>query len=295
MAINKSRGNEITTVAQQLNPTADELAKFSIKTLRGVDVGLGESDPNAAIAQKLEQQYPNHLVLVQGGAFLHGYDRTAYALHVLKKYQLKLIGATGEPHLRVGFGLSNFKRRLWSIVEEFSIPYVVALKTSQNGLTVYVSNQADSNISTLAAVTSQIVSQVIDDLKARGQVNEASTKQLLAKGNTQEFSLKSRAQELDAHLLQDLLKMPRNLRATWGENVRSCMASIMSAVYQYGVHDDKTRLLKRLSADVDLLKHYLSQVPRLSQLKISFENRAGLAVELGKLVGGLLRAPRTQP
>jgi len=295
VAISQSRKNKINNTNKQINPTVDELAKFKIKTLRGIDVGLGEVDQNVEIYKKLEEQYPNHLVLIQAGAFLHGYDRTAHALSVLKKYQVKLIGATSEPHLRVGFGLSNFKRRLWSIVEEFSIPYVVALKSADKQLTIYVSDHGDVHTSMLAGITKDIVVEVINDLKSRGQVSEASTKQLLAKGHTQEFSLKKRAEELDGHLLQDLLKMPRNLRATWGENVRVCMASIMSNVYHYGAHEDKAAVLKHLSADVDLLKHYLSQVPRLSQLKFSFEHRAGLAVELGKLVGGLIRAPRVQP
>lgn len=277
-------------------PTTDELHQFSIRAFRGIEAGLGQADPTAEIARKLESQYPHHLILVQAGKFLHGFDRTAYALATLKKYQLKLVGTAADPHIRIGFPSGNFKRRLWSVVAEFGIPYAVALGTQASGHTVYVSGQGDENAPVLAAVSDQVIQEVIADLRQRGELNKAAAQQLLTNPDAVGFKLKSQAQDLDTQLLFDIVKMPRDLRCTYGENLRQCMARIMRAVFAFGLEENKPALLRSLSSDVDLLKHYLTQAPRLSQLKgFAFEHRAGLAVELGRLVGGLIRAQQVQP
>jgi hypothetical protein len=244
------------------------------------------------IAAKLEQQYPNHLILIQAGKFLHGFDRTAHTLSTLKGYQLKLVGTVEEPHLRVGFPAGNFKSRLWSMVEEFGIPYVVALGTLAGGHTVYISDQAGQQSSVLDAVTPEIVAQVIDDLRQRGNLNKAAAKQVLANPDSSGFKLKQQAQALDAQLLQDIIKMPRDLRTIYGENLRACMARLMRSVFAFGLDQNRSAALHAISADIDLLKHYLAQAPRLSKLKFAFEHRVGLAVELGRLVGGLIRSEK---
>jgi polyhydroxyalkanoate synthesis regulator phasin len=276
-------------------PTAEELDLHNLRTFKGIEVGLGEADPVAAIAQKLEAQHPGHLILVQSGNFLHGFDRTAYALSILKSYKLKLIGATSEPHLRVGFPLGNFKRRLWTVVEEFGIPYVVALGTLASGRTIYTSAQPTGNTHVLESISPNVITEVIDELKQRGEMNKAAAQQLLTNPDNTSFQLKTKAKELDLQLLQDILKMPRDLRTTYGENLRTCMGRILRSVMAYGLEDNKPQLLKSISADVDMLKHYLAQAPRLNGLKLSFEHRASLAVELGKLVGGLIRSTQVQP
>lgn len=276
-------------------PTTDELAKFSISAFKGIEAGLGQADPVATIAKKLEEQHAGHLILVQAGNFLHGYDRTAYALANLKKYKLKLVGTATDPHIRIGFPVGNFKRRLWSVVEEFGIPYVVALGNQASGHTVYVSSQPTGNNSVLDSVSMQVIEEVIHDLKQRGEVNKAAAAQLLASPDTACFQLKAKAQDLDTQLLQDIIKLPRDLRTTYGENLRICIGRIMRGVMSYGLEDNKPQLLKSLSADIDLLKHYLAQAQRLGILALNFEHRAGLAVELGRLVGGLIRSTQVQP
>lgn len=273
-------------------PTPEEMSKHHISSFKGIDVGLGHADPVAAIAAKLEKQYPDHLILVQAGKFLHGYDRSAHALSVLKQYKVKLVGTSGEPHIRVGFPAGNFKRRLWPIVEEFGIPYVVALGRQATGHQIFVSDEAMQHSAVLASVSRDIVQQVISDLKQRGEINKASAKQLLANPDSSGFKLKSQAQELDLQLMQDIIKMPRDIRVTYGENIRVCMARIMHGVFAYGMEMHKSPLLTKISADVDLLKHYLSQAPRLNKLKFAFEHRVGLAVELGRLLGGVIRASK---
>ena len=57
-------------------PTEEEVAQFSITAFKGIEVGIAKADKIAEIAEKLEEQYPMHLVLIQAGKFLHGYDRT---------------------------------------------------------------------------------------------------------------------------------------------------------------------------------------------------------------------------
>lgn len=267
------------------------MQEFSLRAFKGVEAGLGQADPVAEKARKLEAAHPGHLVLVQAGKFLHGFDRTAYVLNTLKQYKLKLLGGTDDPHLRVGFPVKNFKRRLWPIMAEFEIPYVVALGTQAHGYTVYVSEQGDTKV--IEAVSPDIMREIILDLRQRGELNKAAAKQLLANPDGDGFKLKARAQDLDTELLCDIVKMTRDVRVAYGENLRLCMARIMRMVFAFGREDNKLSLLYSLSADVDLLKHYITQAPRLKQLKgfkeFSFEHRAGLAIELGRLVGGLIR------
>lgn len=275
-------------------PSTDELQQHALHAYRGIELGLGEADPVAAVSAKLEAQHPGHLILVQAGTFLHGFDRTAYALAILKKYSLKLIGASDEPHLRVGFPAGNFKRRLWSMVADFGIPYVVALGNQASGYTVYVSSQPSCNINTLASVSDDLIRNTIDDLRQRGELNKAAAKQLLTSPDTACFQFKAQVLELDTLILQDILKMPRDVRSTYGESLRVCMARIARAAMAYGMEDNKPALLRSLSADIDLLKHYITQAQRLSLCKLPFEPRAASAVELGRLAGGLIKSQQVQ-
>lgn len=279
---------------QSNQPSHNEQSTFGIRRFRGIEVGLGDADPGAAIAAKLAAKYPGHLVLVQAGGFVHGYDRTAFTLHRLKSYKLKLVGTTAEPHLRIGFPVGNFKRRLWPLVNEFGIPYAIALGTRGTEHEIYVSTGSNNNAGTLDSVSDQVVADAIEDLRQHNKLNQAAAKQLLTQGDTAGFHLKSRAEDLDLALTQDLLRMPRDVRSTFGENVRSCMARIVRAVMAYGLEENKRALLNNLSADVDALKHYLAQVPRLKRFEFAFEHRVTSAVELGRLVGGLLRAQQVQ-
>lgn len=278
-----------------VNPSAEEVTKHNLTAFKGIEVGLGEADPVATVAAKLEAQHPGHLILVQAGTFLHGYDRTAYALAVLKSYKLKLVGEAPDVHLRVGFPVGNFKRRLWQIVEEFGIPYVVALGQQNAQRTIYVSKQPSVNVPVLDAVSDRVVADAIENLRQRNEVTKTSVAQMLADGESAQFECKAKAKELDDQLMRDLMKLPRYMRAIWGESVRECMASIMLGVMAYGMEDNKPQLLQKLSANVDLLKHYLVQAPKLNKLDIAFEHRAGLAVELGKLVGGLIKSTQVRP
>lgn len=275
------------------NPSHQEQSDFAI---HGIDVALGEVDAVVSAALKLQAQYPNHLVFVQAGSFLLGYDRTAYAMFVLKSWKLKLVGITADPHIKVGFPISNHKRRLWPVVNDLGIPYLIALGALNTGYKIYISRQENANASILASVSDDIVHQVIEDLRKSKQLDKASAQKQLSNPDSAPFHMKAKAQELDGLILQDIIKLPRDLRTTWGENLRACMFNLMRRVFIYGQEDNKPQLLKQLSADVDLLKHYITQAPKLSQLKtFNFEHRAGLAVELGRLIGGLIRSKEARP
>lgn len=273
-------------------PTSEEITQFSLTAFKGIEVGLGQDDPGVVMAKRLSEKYPDHIVLVQAGKFLHAYDRSAYFLGTLKGYKTALVGTAQNPHLRVGFPVSNFKRRLWAIVAEFNTPYVVAVGSKVMGHTVYVSDQNGMESSLLQSVPDSIVDQVINDLRQRGEVNKAGAKQLLTNPDTSGFKLKSHAQDLDTQIMLDIINMSRDIRTTFGENVRVCMARLMRSVFSFGLHADKMSVLKEISTDLDLLKHYLIQAQKLKQVKIALEHRAALTVELGRLVGGLIRAEK---
>ncbi len=285
-----------------VHPTGQEQEQFSITAYKGIEVGLGKADPLAVLSAKLELEYPGHLILIQAGEFMHGFDRTAYTLHTLKKYKLQLIGTTSTPHLRIGFpvGLekkaarNKVQRRLWSFVDEFQIPYVALIGNQAAGYETFGSNRLRDNEEMLSEVTDDVVQRVITDLKQIGAVNTAATKQLLANPNTSGFRLKEQATDLDTQLLHDIIKMPRNLRSTYGENLRVCSARIVRGVFAYGTSPNQSAVLHDISTDVDMLKYHLTQAPRLNNLKFAIEHRVGLAVELGRLVGGLSRAKGMQ-
>ncbi len=274
------------------SPTSEEATEFGITSFKGIDVGLGKADKVADIAEKLAEQYPMHLIFVQAGGWLHGYNKTAHVINRLKNYQLTLGGMSSKPHIKVGFPLSGYKRRLWPMINDYRTPYVVSLGTQETGRTIYVSSSDSTTGSLLSAVPDGIVMQIINDLRQNKEINQAGAANLVADAATSGFKLKSHAEKLDQHLITDLITMPRDIRATWGENVRVCMANVMRGIFAYGLVSDKLPLLNQISADVDLLKHYLSQAPRLSKFKFAFEHRASLAVELGRLLGGVIRAAR---
>lgn len=271
-------------------PTGQEQSEYAISAYKGIDIALGQVDPLAVYATKLELQHPGHLILIQAGQFLHGFDRTAYALNALKKYKLKLIGTTGEPHLRVGFPAGKAERRLWSVMNEFDIPYVVMLGNQKDGYQSYGSKKNEGNASILAAVTDDIVHQVIQDLRQVGAVNTAATKKMLANPNASGFDLKRQAQELETLLMHKIIRMPKDIRAVYGENMRACLARVIRNVFSYGAARDKLAVLHDISADIDVLKYHLTQAAQLKNLIIPFESAATLAVGLGRLVGGLIRS-----
>jgi hypothetical protein len=269
--------------------------EINIKSIRGIDIGLGESDQLVAISAKLEARYPGHLILIQKGTFLNAFNKSAYALHQLKNYKLKLSGPAAKPHLTAGFPVSNYRARLWSLVEKLAIPYVVAIGSQKAGFDLQILVTEDANTDAITSISDDIVGQVIEDLLKGRDLLKTSTAKKLANPQTETFLFKAEVIRLDDVLLQDLLRMPRDIRTTWGENLRVCMARLVERTFLYGNEDNKPQLLKLISADIDQLKHYIGQAQRLSRLSINFEHRVSLVVELGRLAGGLIRVHGERP
>lgn len=257
-------------------------------SIKDIKIIFSNADPHVDISEKLQAQYPHHLVLVQAGNFLHAFNKSAYALHILKQYKIRLAGPAKSPHLLVGFPIANYKQRLWPLFNEHSLAYVIYTKNGTE-----VSNEASSPV--LDTVSDDIVNQVIADLITQKQLNTSVTAKALANPNTQDFLFKTKAADLDTQLLEDIIKLPRDIRITWGENVRQTMQRIMRNTYLYGNEDNKPHLLKQLSADIDLIRHYICQAKALNRFHFAFEHRVGLVVELGKILGGLQRAQRITP
>ncbi|MEZ0231867.1 MAG: hypothetical protein ACAH12_03435 [Methylophilaceae bacterium] len=271
-------------------PSTEEMKSLHITKIHGVAVDFNNDDAGVDMSSKLESTYSGHLILIQSGKFLRGYNRTAYALHKVKNWQLMLAGSTKKPHLQVGFPLPGYQKRLWPIVHEFGIPYLVALGNHADGYTLYTSKDSANNLDTIRSISDEIVYQVIADLQSHKKLNQAVLQKKLGDPETAGFQLKEKAQALDDILLQDITKLTRELRTTWGESVRVCLCRLMHNIFSYGQEDNKPLLLKRISADVDQLNHYIQQAQKLKQFKSSnFEHRAVLVVELGRIVGGLIR------
>gem|GEM_PF-1081614 len=284
------QGITLQSQTMKLKKLLQSAAKKMTNTnsIKGIEVTFGAADPHVEISAKLQAQYPHHLVLVKAGNFLHAFNKSAYALHILKQYKIRLAGPAKSPHLLVGFPLANYKQRLWPLFNEHSLAYVCITKSG-----IEVSNEASSTV--LDTVSDDIVNQVIADLITQKQLNTSSTAKALANPNTQDFLFKTKAADLDMQLLEDIIKLPRDIRVTWGENVRQTMQRIMRNTFLYGNEDNKPQLLKQLSADIDLMRHYISQAKALNRFKFSFDHRVGLVVELGKILGGLQRAQRITP
>ncbi len=259
------------------------------KSITGIDIAFSADNPHVDIANTLQAAYPHHLVLVQAGTFLQAFNKSAYALHVLKQYKLRLAGPAKAPHICAGFPAANYKKRLWPLLDEHNLSYLVH---SAQGLEI-----CDAPVQSimLDTISDNIVHEVIADLISHKQLKTAAAAKALANPNTQEFIFKSKAEALDYQLQLDCLKLPRDLRTTWGENVRETMQRIMRNTYLYGNDDNKPQLLKQLSADIDLLSHYIRQAQTLNRFKLAFEHRVGLVVELGRILGGLQRAHKVQP
>lgn len=119
-----------------------------------ITIAFTAADPHVGIAARLQAEYPHHLILVQAGNFLHAFNKSAYALHTLKQYKLRLAGPAKSPHLLVGFPVANYKQRLWPLVDEHNIPYVV---TTKDGITL-----CDASVPsiTLDVISDDIVQQV---------------------------------------------------------------------------------------------------------------------------------------
>lgn len=271
------------------HPSQDE-EKEHVIIRNGVELSLdkGELDPNIAKARDLHQRFPGHLVLIQSGEFLQAYNKCAYFLHRLKNYRMKLMGSGSGAYLRVGFPLKNSKRRIWKIMSDFHLPYLVVLGSKAGGYKTYMSEQGFEQQSLLLEITSDIVSRIIEELRQTDQLQHTATAKLLLRKDVT-FRLKQAAQELYQHLIRDIASYPRNHRHGLGKDMHDVASEMLRLVFDYALSSDRVALLRKLSSVIDRKKFIITQAFELRLLNDSeLNHRVALAVELGNLTGGLL-------
>ena len=271
-------------------PDEDELSSHAITITKGeIVLALGkQTDTGLSIAIELEKQFPNHLVLIRAGEFLHAFNKSAYFLNRMKNYKLTIAGDELKPHIRAGFPVRNSKRRLWRIMQDFQVPFVVALGTKATGYKLFHSEKYTEKASMLNEIRDDIVDQVINDIGQESAVTRARAAQLLLKQDVT-FRLKQVAQDLYAHCINDLSRMPKDFRSSIGQNIHDAISRILRNVFLYSRSKNRGDLLSMLSGEIDLIKHLLTEAFRLKLFhEEKFNSRAGLAVELGKITGGLL-------
>ena len=280
---------ERVNVNKMVSPSPQELAEHGIER-NGVALQLSAGPPpdNIALVADLHVQFPGYLVLVQAGEFLHAYNHCAYFLHRLKNYRMQLMGSGAKAYLRVGFPLANSKRRIWKIMTEFKVPYLVVLGSKAGGYKTYASQKDQEQLSLLLNIDRQIVARTIEELRQTDQLNHASSARLLLKKDV-DFRLKQVGQTLYLHVIKDVAGYPRNHRHGLGADLHAAASSILKLVFDYALSADRIALLGVLGGTVDRLKFLIMQAFELKLLRAdAFNHRVALVVELGKITGGLL-------
>lgn len=290
----------VKRAAENLNakphPSAEEAEEHVIHR-NGIELCLqrGEQDPNITMAKDLHLKFPGHLVLIQAGEFLHAYDKCAYFLHRLKNYRMKLMGSGSTAYLRVGFPLKNSKRRIWKIMADFKVPYLVLLGSHSAGYKSYSSERDFDQQSLLLEITDHLVEGTIAELQQTDRLQHVATAKLLLRKDVT-FRLKVVAQELYGHLIRDVADYPRNHRHGLGKDIHEIASTFLRLVYAYPFSQDRVSLLRKLSGAIDLLKYLITQAFELKLLDDGkLNHRVALSVELGNLTGGLLAKPAAQP
>lgn len=271
------------------SPTEDEILEHAI-IRNGVELSLSfeSQDPNVVMAKDLHEKYPGYLVLIQAGDFLHAYNKCAHFLHRLKGYKIKLMGSGASAYLRVGFPLRNSKRRIWKVMSEFRVPYMLVLGTRSAGYKTYISERKFDTKSVLLEITDDIVNHIIEELRQTDMLNHAATTKLLLNKDVT-FRLKAVAQELYSHLIRDIANYPRNHRHGLGRDMHESASELLRLVFDYALSLNREIVLRHLSSVVDRVKFLIAQAFELKLLNHdNINHRVALAVELGNLTGGLL-------
>ena len=278
---------EPKNLRETILPTETELKEYGLTLRNGVELQLGKQDPLIKTAHQIAEKYPHHLILIQSGNFLHAYDKSAYFLHKLKNYILKVVGTDVHPSIRCGLPVAGHHRRLWKVCHDFGVPYLVALGTKGNHQ-LHISNE-NVTASLLDDIPNDIVAKLIDDLSQTDRLRTTRAVQLLLKPEQVTFRLKQVGNELYQKLHKDLASFPRNHRYFIGRDIADCLTRILQNIYSYALTDQRNQLLRQLSADTDLMKMLIQT---LFQKKIinaeKFNIKSALAIELGNLIGGLL-------
>lgn len=268
-------------------PTKEEQEEHGLVLRNGVDLQLGRQDPLIRIAERVAQKYPHHLALIQSGNFLHAYNKSAYFLHKLKNYQLRVVGTEAHPAIRCGLPVSGHKRRLWKVCQDFGVPYLVALGTKGN-YQLHINNETIET-SLIDEIPDNIVIKLIEDLSQTDRLHTAKAVQMLLKPEQITFRLKRVGNDLYQTLHRDLERFPTSHRHFIGRDIADCLGRIIRGIYAYSMTDQRHTILRHLSADIDMLKMLLQTIHQIHLIDMQkYSLRAALLIESGNLVGGLL-------
>lgn len=284
-----------------LNPTDVEQQEHILTLRNGVELGLGHEDPLKNIAAKLAKKFPHHLILVQAGSFLHAYSRSAYYLHKLRGYKLRIVGQETAPEIRCGLPVRGHKKSLWNACADYRVPFVVAL--GQKGDFKLHISRADVDSSLMDQIPEGMVQNLVEDLCQTDRLRTARAAQILLNPTQTTFRLKQVTAELYQKLHETIHRFPMDQRYFRGKDTAECMYRLMRLVHDYATSEQRSLVLRKISSESDLLKSLFQSLhnkePRGGQKVQLINSRqfgewSALAVELGNLVGGLLRK-QTQP
>lgn len=281
------------SLRETIFPTEDELKEYGLTMRNGVELQLGKQDPLIKIAMRISEQYPHHLVLIQSGNFLHAYNKSAYFLHKLKNYILKVVGTNVEPAIRCGLPVSGHQRRLWKVCHDFGVPYLVAVGSKGNHQ-LHISNETIET-SLMDDIPDDIVTKLIEDLSQTDRLRTTSAVQLLLKPEQVTFRLKLVGNDLYQKLHKDLERFPTNHRYFIGRDIADCLGRIVRGIYSYAVSENRVLILRQLSTEADLMKMFIQAVFQSQLIDAKkFSMRSAILIELGSLVGGLLAKNKHQ-
>jgi len=270
-----------------IRPTEEELKEYGLTLRNGIELHLGKQDPLIKAAALIAEKYPHHLILIQSGSFLHAYNKSAYFLHKLKNYILKVVGTETQPAIRCGLPVSGHKRRLWQVCHDFGVPYLVALGPKGNQ-ELHISNEAVT-ASLMNDIPDDIVETLINDLSQTDRLRTTRAVQMLLKPEQVTFRLKQVGNDLYQNLHKDLGRFPKNYRYFIGRDIADCIGRILRSIYAYALSEKRMQILQQLSSDTDLLKMYIQTIYQAELIDApKFSQRCAIAIELGNIIGGLL-------
>lgn len=278
---------ENKTFRETILPTEDELKEYGLTLRNGVELQLGKQDPLIKTAIVIAEKYPHHLILIQSGNFLHAYNKSAYFLHKLKNYILKVVGTEVQPAIRCGLPVSGHQRRLWKVCHDFGVPYLVALGTKGNHQ-LHISNETVTT-SLMDDIPDDIVTKLIEDLSQTDRLRTTRAVQLLLKPEQVTFRLKQVGNDLYQYLHKDLERFPSNHRYFIGRDIADCLSRIVQGIYAYALSENRLQILRQLSAESDLMKMLIQSIFQIKLIDAKkFSMRSAIVIELGSIVGGLL-------
>lgn len=277
--------------AQDLTPSESEISDYVLTLKNGVELGLGKQDPGIRLAAKIEERYPHHLILLQDGFFLHAYGRSAYFLYKLKKYKLRVVGPENAPSIRCGMPVSAYKKRLWHVIADYKVPYVVALGNRAD-YHLHISRE-DVQQSLMDDIPENIVHSVIEGLTQTDRLRVSRAVQVLLNPAQRSFRLKAVALTLYKEVIQKISTLPMNHRYFIGKDISECVSRVLRLVYGYALTKEKVRLLSSLSAEIDLLREFITVMHSIGKPSLLngtlFSTWSAMTIELGDLTGGLLQ------